>query len=91
MFENIVILDGLRHLEQFLLCVWKLCEVEASKHRILQLNCIFNNYNVVIPPSILFNSISMLMTNTLMQLEGILTLRLEAMRGLSLGTSNFAN
>ena len=40
--------------------------------------------------SILFNSISMLKTNTLVQFEPIPTLRLEAMRGISLETSNFA-
>ena len=33
---------------------------------------------------------SMLKTNTLVQFEPIPTLRLEAMRGLSLETSNFA-
>ena len=85
-----LIYRSLRHLEQFLLCVWKLCEVLASKHRILQRKCLFNCYNVVIPRCILFNSISMSKTNTLVQCEGIPTLRLEAMRGLSLGTSNFA-
>ena len=50
-----------------------------SKPRILQLNCLFNNYNVVIPRSISFPSISMLKTNILVQFERIPTLRLEAM------------
>ena len=59
------------NLSIFLLCVWKLCEVYVSKHRILQLNCLFNNINVVIPRSILFHSISMLKTNTLVQFEPI--------------------
>ena len=61
-----------------------------SKYRIWQLNCLFNDYNVVIPRSILFNSISMLETNTLVQFDTIPTLRLEAMRGLSLDTMIFA-
>ena len=51
----------------------------ASKHRILQFNCLFNNYNVDILQSILFNNISMLKTNTLVQYEPISALRLEAM------------
>ena len=55
------------NLSQFLLCDWKLCVVWVLKHRILQLNCLFNNYNVSIPRSILFNSISMLETNTLLR------------------------
>ena len=62
----------------------------SLKHRILPHNCLFNNYKVVIPQSILFKSISMLNTNTIVQFEEISTLRLEAMRGLSLETSNFA-
>ena len=60
------------------------------KHRILQLNCLFNSYNVVIPWSILYNSVSMLKKNTLVPFEPIPTLRFEAMRSLSLETSNFA-
>ena len=76
------IYSSLRNLEQFLLCVWKLYGVQASKHRILHLNYLFNNYNVVIPRSILIKSISMLKINILMPLEPIPTLHLEAMRGL---------
>ena len=41
--------------------------------------------------SLFFNSISMLMKNTLLQFERIPTLRLKAMQSLSLETSNFAN
>ena len=91
-FGKIVMLN-IKEPTQFgpiLLCVWKLCEVRASKHRILQLNCLFNNYNFVIPRSILLNSISMLKKNTLVQFEPITTLRLEAMPCLSPETSNFA-
>ena len=51
------------NLSRFLLCVWKLCKVQASKHRNSQLNCLFNNYKVVIPRSLLFYSISMFQTN----------------------------
>ena len=46
----------------------------ASKHRILHLNWLFNNYNVVIPRSILLNTISMLKTNNLVQFEPFPTL-----------------
>ena len=56
----------------------------------LQLNCLFNNYNVVIPRTIVFNNIPMLKANTLVQFAPIPTLRLEAMRGLDLVTPNFA-
>ena len=77
-----LIYRSLRNLEQFLLCVRMLCEVRVSKHRIWQLNCLFNNYNVVIPRFILVYSIYMLKANSLVQYGTISTLRLEAMRGL---------
>ena len=64
---------------QFLLCVWKLCEVSVSKHRILQLNCLFNNYTVVIPRPIVFGNIVMLNIKEPTQFGIIPTLRLEAM------------
>ena len=73
----LIISRSLRSLGQFLLCVWKLQEVESSKPRILQLNCLFNNYNVVIPRSLLLNTISMLKTNNFVQFEPIPTLYSE--------------
>ena len=63
--------------------------VKAPKHRILQLNCLFNNYNVFIPQPIVFGNIVMLNIKKPAQLGTIPTLRLEAERGLSLETSNF--
>ena len=57
--------------------------MRGLSHRILQLNCLFNNYNVVIPRSILFNSISMLKTNTLVQFEPIPCLHSEVTRNIS--------
>ena len=52
----------------------------------MQINCLLNKYNVVIPRSILLNTISMLKTNIVEQFEPIPTLRLEAMRGSSIKT-----
>ena len=49
--------------------------------------CLFNNYNVVIPPQIVFGNIFMLNIKEHAQFGTIETLRLEAMRGLSLETS----
>ena len=57
--------------------IWKLCKVQVSKHCILQLNFLFNNYNVFIPRSIKLNTLSMLKTNNLVQFEPIPTLHLE--------------
>ena len=54
------------------------------------LNCLFNNYNVVIPQPIVFGNIVMFNIKEPAQFGTIPTLRLEAMRGLSIETSNFA-
>ena len=56
----------------------------------MQLNYLFNNYNVVIPRPIVFGNIVMLNIKEPAQFGTIPTLRLEAMRGLSLVTSYFA-
>ena len=55
-----------------------------------QNKCLLNNYNVVIPRPILFGNIVMLNIKKPAQFGTIPTLRLEAERGLSLETSNFA-
>ena len=60
---------------------FKLCKLDDSKHRIFHLNCLFNNYKVVIQRSKLFNTISMLKANTHIEFEKIPTLHLAAMRG----------
>ena len=49
----------------------------SSKHRILQLNCLFNNYNVVIPRPIVFGNIVMLNIKAPAQFWTILTLKKE--------------
>ena len=59
------------------------------KYRILLLNCLFSNYNVVIPRPIVLGNIVMLNIKDPAPFGTIPTLRLEAMRGLSLETSNF--
>ena len=64
-------------MKPFLLGVWKLWELAFPKHRILQHNYLFNNYNVVIPRSIWLNIISMLKTTNLAQFEPIPTLHSE--------------
>ena len=61
----------------------------ASKLRILQLNCLFNNYNVIIPQPIVLENIVMLNIKESGQFGTIPSLRLEVMQGLSLETSNF--
>ena len=78
------------NLGQFLLCVWKLFVVWLSKYRILQLNCLFNNYNVVLPRPMVFVNIVLLNMKEPAPIGTILTLRLESMCGLTLETSNFA-
>ena len=63
---------------------------EAPKHRILQLKCLFNSYNIVIPRPVEFGNILMLHMPKSALCRTIPTLRLEAMQGLSLETSNSA-
>ena len=50
------------------------------------LNCLFNNYNVVIPRPIVFGNIVMLNIKAPVRFGTIPTLRLETMRGSSLET-----
>ena len=75
-----LIYRSLRNLEQFPLCDWKLCEFKPRKHRIWQLNCLFNNYNNVIPRQMVIRNIFMLNIQKPAQFGTIPTLRLEAMR-----------
>ena len=52
-----------------------------ARTRVFEINCLFNIYNVVIQRSNLFDTVSMLQANTLVQFGPISTLCLEAMRG----------
>ena len=62
----------------------------SREPRILQHNCLFNNHNVLMLRPMVFENILMLNIKEHAQFGTIPTLRLEAMRGLTLKTSNFA-
>ena len=81
MFENIVMLNikepfgtiPTLHLESM--------RGLRLKHRILHLNCLFNNYNVVIPRPIVFQNIVMLNIKKPALFGTIPTWRLQVMQG----------